>query len=99
MSVKDDGIGIREEDQTKLFSEFGKIISNENNSLNAQGVGLGLQISQELAVLLGPKNNEGIQIYSKYGYGSEFYFFIQNHANVDSKEDISDSDCSQKLIQ
>jgi len=31
-----------------------------------------------LAKLLGPQNNNGIQIISEYGKGSEFFFFIRN---------------------
>ena len=41
------------------------------------GIGLGLMISNELAKLLNP--SFGIVVESKYGSGSKFTFFIENH--------------------
>lgn len=43
--ISDTGLGIKTEDQDKLFKAFGKINSEESLKLNAQGVGLGLLIS------------------------------------------------------
>ena len=42
--VTDTGIGIKEEDQTKLFQFFGKI--NDPGNINKGGMGLGLTISK-----------------------------------------------------
>ena len=42
ISVKDTGIGIKEEDQTKLFNLFGSLKSTK--LLNPNGIGLGLHI-------------------------------------------------------
>lgn len=44
--VEDTGMGIKEEDQTKLFSLFGKLKQSE--SVNTSGVGLGLTICKNL---------------------------------------------------
>ena len=43
ISIKDTGIGIKPEDQPKLFKLFGFLKSSE--SQNTKGVGLGLFIS------------------------------------------------------
>ena len=45
ISVVDTGIGIRDQDKPRLIRAFGKIIEKEGKKLNAQGVGLGLFIS------------------------------------------------------
>ena len=38
---------------------------------------MGLKNSNDLAKLLGIKNNEGIKVKSKYGIGTTFYFKIK----------------------
>ena len=82
--VRDTGIGIKEEDQIKLFRPYGKLDHDRSKGLNKQGVGLGLVISSELAVLLGPANSEGIQVESVYQQGSKFSFKVlnQNHKRM-----------------
>jgi len=61
ISVKDTGIGIKSEDQDKLFLLFGSIKSEEKN-LNTKGIGLGLVISK----LIVEKFNGYIDFISKY---------------------------------
>ena len=78
-SVKDTGIGIRENDKYKLFKLFGKL-DQSDKELNKTGVGLGLTISQELAKLLN-KNDEGIYLKSQFGKGSKFWFFVSSMEN------------------
>ena len=46
ISVKDTGIGIPEKDKSKLFKLFGFV--KETESLNKNGVGLGLVISDQI---------------------------------------------------
>jgi signal transduction histidine kinase len=64
VEVKDQGIGIGEEDQQHLFSSFFR----GANALNIQGTGLGLHIVQRYARLLGghvslkSKLNEGTTV-------------------------------------
>eukprot|EP01017_Pseudomicrothorax_dubius_P050454 TRINITY_DN9562_c0_g1_i3.p2 TRINITY_DN9562_c0_g1~~TRINITY_DN9562_c0_g1_i3.p2 ORF type:complete len:344 (-),score=52.34 TRINITY_DN9562_c0_g1_i3:88-1119(-) len=71
-SVKDTGIGIKEDHIDKLFSAFGKLDAREHAAMNPQGVGLGLMISNTLALMMGSKR--GIEVTSVYQQGSEFYF-------------------------
>jgi two-component system sensor histidine kinase/response regulator len=64
-SVEDTGIGIRPEDQLKLFAAFTQV---GQASRGREGTGLGLHLSQKLAELLGGK----ITFRSEYGKGSTF---------------------------
>ncbi len=58
---------MKEEDQKKLFTEFGKITNQENSSLNPNGCGLGLFVANNLVKLLGPRNNNKLTVKSIYG--------------------------------
>jgi signal transduction histidine kinase len=46
--VEDSGIGIKEEDKCKLFKVFGKLGGETCNSINPQGIGLGLSICNKI---------------------------------------------------
>ncbi|MBQ1548087.1 MAG: response regulator [Lachnospiraceae bacterium] len=70
VSVKDTGIGIREEDMDKLFSEFDRLEERRNRHI--EGTGLGMAITQNLLELMGSKLN----VSSVYGEGSEFSFSV-----------------------
>jgi len=74
ISVKDSGIGIKEDDQRYLFEEFGKVRNDETARLNPQGVGLGLWICKHICQQVG----DGIYLYSRYGSGSTFTFTVAN---------------------
>ena len=77
LSVSDTGIGIKTEDKDKLFRMFGKL-EDSDTTLNRQGVGLGLTISDNLArVLCCDSEREGIRLESEYNTGSRFYFVIK----------------------
>ena len=65
-SVKDTGIGVREEDMEKLFMAYERLDEEKNSSI--QGTGLGLDISRRFAELMGGK----LWCESVYGEGSEF---------------------------
>ena len=75
--VQDTGTGIKKEDINKLFRPYGRI-QDENAELNRKGVGLGLLISMNLAVLLGPSDTKGIQVTSIVSVGSKFSFEIES---------------------
>lgn len=69
-SVKDTGIGIKEENLSKMFSKFERFDLQRNR--NIEGTGLGLSISKQLCDLMGGK----IEVKSEYGKGSEFILTI-----------------------
>jgi CheY-like chemotaxis protein len=64
--VSDTGIGIKEEDQTKLFINFTRLDALRNK--NVEGTGLGLAISRGLCKMMGGD----IKVVSEYGKGSVF---------------------------
>ena len=70
-SVKDTGIGIKEEDLKKLFNAFERVDVKKNR--NVEGTGLGLSITNELLVLM----NSKLCVKSEYEKGSEFYFDLR----------------------
>ena len=65
-SVKDTGIGIREEDRVKLFKDFERFDSKKNK--NIEGTGLGLAITYKLVNMM----RGNILVESVYGEGSTF---------------------------
>jgi len=66
IAVTDTGIGIRPDDQAKLFQAFSRVENERGKHL--EGTGLGLHLSQRLAQLLGGR----ILMESEYGKGSRF---------------------------
>ncbi|MBF0464127.1 MAG: HAMP domain-containing protein [Nitrospirae bacterium] len=70
ISVNDTGIGIKEEDLTKLFTEFTQLDSSYKKRY--EGSGLGLAFSKKLVELHGGT----IGVESVFGKGSRFYFTI-----------------------
>jgi protein-histidine pros-kinase len=65
LRVVDSGIGIRPDDQKKLFTAFTPLTSSTGRF---DGTGLGLHLSQKLAELL----NGSISFTSEFGKGSTF---------------------------
>lgn len=92
VSIADTGLGIKEEDQNKLFKAFGKIIDQKNIILNSQGIGLGLLICDKLSRQLN-NNLEGIKFESSYGKGSIFSFKFTNLINSDKENTLMESEC------
>ena len=70
-SIKDTGIGIKEEDIPKLFSAFERIEEERNRSI--EGTGLGMNITQRLLRLM----RSELEVSSVYGKGSTFSFSIE----------------------
>lgn len=66
ISVEDTGLGIKEEDMSKLFTEFCTIPTHQ--PLNLNGTGLGLYLSKSLAKLM----NGDITVESTFGKGCKF---------------------------
>ena len=66
ISVKDTGMGIRQEDMGKLFESFQRL--DEEKNRNIEGTGLGMNITMSLLKLMDGK----MEVTSEYGKGSEF---------------------------
>lgn len=67
--IKDNGLGISESDQSKIFEKFVQV---GRNNTDYQGTGLGLSIVKQLLSLF----NSTISLESKVGEGSTFSFTI-----------------------
>ncbi len=65
ITVEDTGLGIRVEDQARLFDAFSRV---QGHRRDLEGTGLGLHLSRQLAELMGAK----ITLDSEYGKGSTF---------------------------
>ena len=70
ISVKDTGIGVKQEDMEKLFTAYERLDEEKNSGI--QGTGLGLDISRRFAGLMGGK----LWCESVYGEGSEFILTV-----------------------
>jgi PAS domain S-box-containing protein len=68
LSIQDEGIGIPEEDQKRLFEQFFRA----SNASNIQGTGLGLNIVKRYVDLLGGR----ISFESEFGKGTRFTISI-----------------------
>lgn len=81
-SVKDTGIGIKENNHYKIFNSF----VQEDNSITRKygGTGLGLPISNQLLSLM----NSKLQLHSKNGDGSTFYFDVEFKKGITKKTPI-----------
>lgn len=66
ISVKDTGMGIRQEDMGKLFESFQRL--DEEKNRNIEGTGLGMNITMSLLKLMDGE----MKVESEYGKGSEF---------------------------
>jgi CheY-like chemotaxis protein len=76
-SVVDTGIGIREDDIVKLFTDYNQVDTKSNRRL--EGTGLGLSITKKMVGLMGGD----ISVKSEYGRGSAFIVRFRQSA-VDS---------------
>lgn len=70
ISVIDTGIGIPKEKQSKLFKLFGFTNKNKNDTMNQNGIGLGLVISELIVGQFGG----AVTFDSEAGKGSTFTF-------------------------
>ncbi len=76
--VNDTGIGIKEEDQKRLFQDFERLDTEKNR--NIEGTGLGLAITKMLLDLMGGT----ISLKSVYGEGSTFTVVLPQTIMEDS---------------
>jgi PAS domain S-box-containing protein len=68
VSVKDNGIGIREEDQSRLFEAFYRVPQRVGEPPRPRGTGLGLALVKAIAEAHGG----GVSVQSEFGAGSTF---------------------------
>ena len=87
--VIDTGIGIKEEDLSKLFSPFERIEEIRNRTI--EGTGLGMSIVKKLLALMDTK----LVVKSEYGKGSDFSFEVKQ--KIVSAEEIGDFKEKYKL--
>ena len=81
-SVKDTGIGIKEDDISKIYDAFTRFDISKNR--NVEGTGLGMSIAQSFLKLMGSE----LEIKSEYEKGSEFSFRIVQE--IVDKEPLGD---------
>jgi len=78
LRIVDTGIGIKEEQKTKIFSRFSQ--GDESVSRVYGGTGLGLAISEKLCSLMGGD----IQVESEHGRGSTFWINVSLEGQDDA---------------
>ena len=91
--VQDTGIGIDEEDRLLLFEKFSQIEATQTRRF--QGVGLGLATARHLVDTLGGL----IDVESKPGIGSTFWFTITFPKVTGDRQPIASSDLSFKGLR
>ncbi len=79
-SVRDTGLGIRMEEQDKIFKEFSQLNGSESNRYG--GTGLGLVIASSLAKLM----NSRIMVESSLSEGSIFSFSVLTKVEYGKEE-------------
>lgn len=85
ISVRDTGLGIDAADLTRIFTPFYRGAARALTG--ARGMGLGLAISQELAVALGGR----LEVESVVGKGSTFRLLLPAHAAMPERAAAEDS--------
>jgi CheY-like chemotaxis protein len=86
VSIRDTGIGIKEEDLPKLFEAYQRIEEGRNRHI--EGTGLGMNITIQLLALM----NSKLEVESVYGKGSRFWFDIrQKVINAEPLGDFENS--------
>ncbi len=69
--VRDDGVGIPQEDLKRIFERFYRV--EKSRSKDKGGSGLGLSIVKHIV----EAHNSQIKVASKYGEGSTFWFYLR----------------------
>lgn len=92
-SVKDTGIGLSKEQQSRMFEKFTQADSSTTRKFG--GTGLGLAISKSLSQLM----NGEVWLESELGKGSTFYFSAELGVQNDQREKVLDSNIDLKGLK
>jgi signal transduction histidine kinase len=76
IDIVDSGVGIKKENLSKLFLEFGKL--DEHSKINSQGTGLGLSICKRMIEQMGGQ----VSVDSEFGVGSTFTINLNTKALI-----------------
>jgi signal transduction histidine kinase len=87
VSVKDNGVGIKQEDQGKLFRLFGFL--EQTQKINTKGIGIGLYICKKIVNIFGGE----VEVQSEFGQGSTFSFTFM----LDKPEAMDNATVSRTL--
>ena len=90
--VKDTGIGLSEEEASRVFNEFEQIDSPDKEVINKAGAGLGLSIIKSLI-----ENQDGrIYVKSRHGKGSAFTVYLTFTVSSDQPVEVEVIDTVKK---
>ena len=76
LEISDTGCGIKKENLSKLFMDFGKL--DEHSKMNAQGTGLGLSICKKMIEKMGGT----VTVDSIVGTGTTFTVLLVLQSNI-----------------
>jgi signal transduction histidine kinase/DNA-binding response OmpR family regulator len=76
--VRDTGLGVREEDVDKLFTDYSQV--GQETRRHMEGTGLGLSITKRLAEMM----DGTVDVKSEYGRGSVFTVKLRQHFVTDT---------------
>lgn len=97
VEVRDTGVGIRPEDMSKLFSEFGRIESEHFGKI--EGTGLGMPITMKLLALM----DSELMVESEYGKGSVFSFDLRQRVaeetTAEKQEEKGEDNTQKRYVQ
>lgn len=94
IAVEDTGIGIRREEQSKIFQGFSRLDPKKTSHI--QGTGLGLNITKQLVTLM----HGAVNFKSDYEKGSVFTVVIPQKISTNAREtigNINDSVVNEKV--
>lgn len=90
ISVRDNGIGMKEENLEKIFAPFKKL----HNDTEYSGSGIGLATCKRIIEL----HNGKIWAESQFGLGTSFYFTVEKEECMEEKKEIPKEIKPQELI-
>jgi PAS domain S-box-containing protein len=93
IGVKDNGIGIKKEDQEKIFEVFTQAETIRDET--PKGTGLGLTLTRQFLMAM----NGEIWVKSEYGKGSTFFFTIPFVKSVDTASESTEATITGKAGQ